>query len=221
MWRKRGDAKPKGLGLAHRVSSLRCPFSGVSRRRDGPDEPISGFQACYSKKYRHWAPRVRHALNCLMILGCCGCFPSEIQDFYRRKQDRNRSQTGNEQVDAHARSSVSQRLRPPNRGLRGIKPEGLPSLPQACDALITSEGEPLAPTQPSLPLVSANPSLTVRRYNRGETSPREVMRKKPSLSPATVFSCLPILCALFCNARAKKRPKSRHNLNCHRSVTDT
>ena len=65
----------------------------------------------------------------------------------------------------------------------GGQPEGLPSLPQACDALITSLGEPLAPTQPSLPLVSANPSLTVGRYgliNRGET-PCGVWRKKQSL----------------------------------------
>ena len=74
----------------------------------------------------------------------------------------------------------------------GGQPEGLPSLPQACDALITSEGEPLAPTQPSLPLVSANPSFTAGRYgsiNRGATSPREVMRKRPSLilNPAAAF----------------------------------
>ena len=70
-------------------------------------------------------------------------------------------------------------------GELGGQPEGLPSLPQACDALITSEGEPLAPTQPSLPLVSANPSLTVGRYglvNRGETSPREFALKAVAIS---------------------------------------
>ena len=157
-----------------------------------------------------------------MILGCCGCFAAAIvrdyQDFYRRKQDRK---------GAKQATNKETRCRCPIVSVattEGVKPEGLPNLPQACDALITSEGEPLAPTQPSLPLVSANPSLTVGRYdftNRGETSPREVMRKKPSLIPQRRFFVSADFCALFCNARAKKRPKSRHNLNCHRSVTDT
>jgi len=79
-------------------------------------------------------------------------------------------------------------------GELGGQPEGLPSLPQACDALITSEREPLAPTQPSLPLVSANPSFTAGRYgsiNRGATSPREVMRRAVAdLNPAAAFPCL-------------------------------
>jgi len=99
-------------------------------------------------------------------------------------------------------------------------PEGRVSLPLVCESLRTRKGRNSGAARRP---VSANPSLTVGRYgsiNRGETSPREVMRKKPSLSPSggifvsafCQFPCVLLQCT------HTESPQITTTLNCHQYV---